>query len=208
MLESDFSISVMPLGKSTYDPRIHHRRSIRLRGYDYSQAGMCFLTMTTQDRACLFGDVMGNEVDLNVCGRIVREEWLRTPLVRPRIELDEFIVMPDHFHGILIILEERNGDEGTLSDLVGANGHSPRQVTPFRSPSRTVGAIVRGFKGASARRMNELRQTPGLRVWQRNYYERIVRDGNDLDRIRNYIRNNPGEWTLQAEYNSGRSARK
>lgn len=154
------------------------------------------MTLTAQHRGALFGEVVGDEVLLTEFGLIVREEWLRTASLRSEVEFDDFIVMPDHFHGILLIEEERNGGKESMSSPVGANSNSPRRSTPFRSPSRTIGAIVRGIKGASAKRINKLRKTPGARIWQRNYCEHIVRDGNDLDRIRKYIADNVGQWTM------------
>jgi REP element-mobilizing transposase RayT len=183
-----------------YDPLIHHRRSIRLRGYDYAEAGMYFLTLTTHARRRIFGEIIANEMHLSAFGEIVQDEWLHTPIVRPETELDEFVIMPDHFHAILFIRPERNG---VLRQ--GVSPYAPTrlfsdQVTPFRSPSHTVGAVVRGFKGVATKRINELRQTPGLPVWQRNFHDHIIRSGNELDRIREYIRKNAEEWTLREDY--------
>ncbi len=175
-----------------YNPWRHHRRSIRLQGFDYSQPGMYYVTLTIQDREPILGSVVGERVQLSKLGQIVQEEWLRTPIVRPGVKLDEFVIMPDHLHAIVVICEERNG-----VSFVGANSYSPRQVTPFRSPSRTVGAIIRGFKGASTKRINEQRGTPGARFWQRNYYEHIVRDERDYRRIQQYILENPIRLTLK-----------
>lgn len=126
---------------------------------------------------------------LNGFRRIVQEEWLRTPFVRPNVELDEFVIMPNHVDGIVILWNNRDG-----GSTVGANSHSPRREVPFRSPSRTVGAIVRGFKSATTTRINTIRNAAGAPVWQRNYYERIIRDLDELGRIREYIRNNELQW--------------
>jgi len=93
----------------TYDSLKHHRRSIRLRGYDYSQAGIYYVTLTIQDRERILGSVVGENIELSILGEIVREEWQRTPIVRPEVMLDEFVIMPDHLHGIIVISEERNG---------------------------------------------------------------------------------------------------
>ena len=178
-----------------FNPYIHHRRSIRLRGYDYAKSGKYFITLCSYERARLFGEVINGCMILSELGRIVTEEWLRTPVIRSNVELGEFILMPDHFHGIILILEERNGEH------VGANSYSPRQssqfaptVTPFRSPSNTIGAIIRGFKGSTTKRVNEMRGTPGVHLWQRNYYDHIIRNEYELDQIRKYMRLNPSRW--------------
>jgi REP element-mobilizing transposase RayT len=113
------------------------------------------------------------------------------PLIRPGTALDEFVIMPDHMHGIIVICEERNGVMKSENNLVGAYRNTPRQGTPFRSPSGTLGAIIRGFKGSTTKRINQLCGTAGKKIWQRNYYEHIVRDERDLLRIQNYIRENP-----------------
>jgi putative transposase len=186
-----------------YNSGLHHRSSIRLPGYNYAQAGEYFVTVTTHDRECVLGAIENEEVELSDIGKIVKEEWLRTPIVRPNVELDEFVIMPNHIHGILVIRDERKGAEVP----VGANCHSPlrenrssRGKTPFRSPSKTVGAIVRGFKSAATKRANELRDTPGKSLWQRDYFEHIVRDEKDLERIREYICLNPTRWPIDEEY--------
>ena len=173
-----------------YDSMRHHRHSIRLQGYDYSRPGMYYVTLTIQDREQILGSIVGDTMKLSSFGVIVRDEWLRTPTVRPEVMLGEYVIMPDHMHGIIVICDDRNG-----VSYVGANGDSPRRITPFRSPSRTVGAIIRGFKGASTKRINELRHAPGERVWQRNYYEHIIRDGNDYARIQKYIAENVANWS-------------
>ncbi len=168
-----------------YDSDKHHRRSIRLRAYDYSQAGAYFITLCVHDRACLFGDIADGVMHLNDLGRAVESEWLHTRGVRPQVELDEYVVMPNHFHGIVVVVDM---------------GRGVLQYAPtFRSPSRSVGAVVRGFKSAVTRRINQMRQTPGLPVWQRNYYEHIIRSERELARIRQYIVNNPAQWASDRE---------
>jgi len=107
------------------------RRSIRLRGYDYSQAGAYFITICTKDRECLFGDIVDEKMCINEIGEIVQKEWLRTANIRPNVSLDEFIIMPNHLHGIIMI----NDGRGVLQ-------YAPTE-SPFRSPSQTIGAIIR-----------------------------------------------------------------
>ncbi len=180
---------------------LHHRRSIRLKGYDYAQVGEYFLTLCIQNRECLLGKIENEEVKLSAIGEIAGEEWLRTPEIRPNVELDEFVIMPNHLHGIVVIREERKGV--SQKEKISRGGVLPyaptTTATPFRSPSGTVGAIIRGFKAASTKRINEMRRTPGAPVWQRNYYEHVIRDENDLDRIREYILMNPAGWTIDEE---------
>jgi hypothetical protein len=109
----------------TYDPHKHHRRSIRLPGYDYTQAGAYFVTFVAHDRECLFGDVVDGVMRLNAFGEIVREEWFRTAVVRPYVMLDpdEFVVMPNHVHGIIWIVRSGDGDHGDDGGGVFAGAH-------------------------------------------------------------------------------------
>ena len=169
-----------------YDPNKHHRRSIRLKGYDYAQAGAYFVTVCTHDRACLFGEVVDGEMRLNDAGNIIRDEWIRTGDMRSNVELDAFVVMPNHFHAIVVLSHD---------------GHcrGDRPVAPTGPTPRSIGAIMAGFKSASTRRVNEIRRTPGVPVWQRNYYEHIIRDDASLNRIREYIVNNPIQWEMDRE---------
>jgi REP element-mobilizing transposase RayT len=150
----------------------HQRRSLRLRDYDYASAGAYYVTICTAVRLAVFGQVVGGVMHLSQEGAIAEQEWLRTPLLRPNVELDAFVVMPDHMHMIAVIAT-----------------HAPLASTPgsFQSPSQTIGAIVRGFKGAVTKQI-------GWPVWQRNYYDHIVRSDRDLERIRRYIAENPARW--------------
>jgi REP element-mobilizing transposase RayT len=161
------------------------RRSIRLRDFDYGAAGAYFVTLCTVDRACLFGTITGGEMCLNTLGALVEAAWQDTPRLRPNIALDACVVMPNHLHGIVIIETETDA---------GAGGG-----VQLRSPARTIGAVVRGFKAATTRQAD----TP---LWQRNYYEHVIRDDRDLDRIRQYIANNPAAWDHDGETRSCRRA--
>jgi REP element-mobilizing transposase RayT len=171
----------------------HQRRSIRLKDYDYSQAGAYFITICTYNKKCMFGKVLDQEMQLNEYGKVVTEEWLRTAEIRPNVELDEFIIMPNHIHGIVAIIES----------CVGATGRSPKGEVPSPLPkgptSSSIGAIMAGFKSAVTRRVNELRSTRCEPVWQRNYYEHVIRNEHDLDEIREYIINNVLKWDLDSE---------
>ncbi len=171
-----------------YNPDVHHRRSIRLKGYDYSLPGRYFVTLNTQNRACLFGKIVKGKIILNVMGEIVFENWIQTPKIRTTVSLDEFVIMPDHLHGIIIIEETSTG----VSRYAPSEEHSDTPM--FRSPSRTLGAIIRGFKSSSTKAINQFREAPGIKLWQRDYYDHIIRNDKDLNRIRRYIQNNPREW--------------
>jgi len=184
-----------------YDPEKHHRRSIRLKGYDYTQAGAYFITICTKDRACLFGDVADGVMRLNQMGHIVRQCWLEIPEHFPHVVLDEFVVMPNHVHGIIVIVATPN--VGATHD-VGATHASPLPnddtSTRPRGPQRqSVASIVGSFKSAATKRINEHRGTPGAPVWQRNYFEHIIRSEDSLNRIRKYIADNPARWGYDRE---------
>ncbi|MFA5056129.1 MAG: transposase [Dehalococcoidia bacterium] len=165
-----------------YDPDIHHRRSRRLEGYDYSQAGAYFITVCTRNRECLFGDVIDGVMALSDVGRVVEEEWMKSADIRKEIELDAFVIMPNHIHGIIVI----------ANDCRGVWLYAPTGT--LRSPSRTIGALVRAFKSACTIRINDMRNSRGTPVWQRNYYEHVTRDEDDLNRIRQYVIDNPARW--------------
>ena len=172
-----------------YDPTRHHRRSIRLPAYDYTQPGAYFLTVVTHQRQCLFGEIVDGQVLVSGYGEAVGQEWLRSTQIRREIQLDAFVVMPNHIHAIVI---------------VGAHGRAPLHRAPLpraplhRSP-HSLGSFVAGFKSAVTKRINELRGTPGLTVWQRNYYEHIIRDEEELNRVRQYIIDNPTCWEQDPE---------
>ena len=173
----------------TNDSIKHHRRSIRLKHYDYSQPGAYFITMCTFNKECILGNVINGGTLLNEFGRIVETEWLKSGQIRKNVELVEYIVMPNHFHGILVI---------------DSRGVLPYAPTQFRLPSQTVGAIIRGFKSAVTKQVNQLRNTPGKPVWQRNYYEHIIRNEGELNNIREYILNNPLRWEYDRENPNGK----
>ncbi len=170
------------------DPPQHRRRSIRLPDYDYAQPGAYFITICTSRRRCLFGEIVDSEMRLNAIGRIVEEEWHRSGEIRREIILDAFVVMPNHIHGIINI--------GYVT-TVGATGGSPLDGPgPGR---RSLGSFVAGFKAATTMRINAFRRTPRQPVWQRNYYEHIIREERDLDPIRDYILSNPANWSNDRE---------
>jgi REP element-mobilizing transposase RayT len=180
-----------------FDPNRHHRRSIRLPGYDYTRPGAYFITICTHERAHLFGAVVDGEMRLNEWGRIVRDEWFKTAQIRPHVQLwdDEFVVMPNHIHGIIWIVDDN-------TDVRATRRVAP---TPPTGPDAgSIGAIIGQFKSAVTKRINQWRGTPGAPVWQRNYYEHIIRDERALNAIRCYIGENPLRWHLD-RYNPERT---
>ena len=180
-----------------------NRRSIRLPGFDYSEYGYYFVTICTYNREPLFGEIINGKIKLNDAGRIVFDEWNNTANIRKNVELDIFTVMPNHFHAII-----------KINRPVGAYGHTPISTnanedrayintpnedrayinTPLQSPKNNLGAIIRGFKSATTTKINLLLNSPGVPVWQRNYYEHIVREEDELNNIRQYILENPHSW--------------
>jgi len=168
-----------------------HRCSMRLPYYDYSQAGAYFVTVCAHKRRCLFGAVINGEMQMNRCGKVVEEEWYRSAKMRREIELDAFCVMPNHVHGIVVIAKSP----------VGAQGLAPRQHghAPLQRKVRSLSTLIAGFKAAATTRINELRGTPRTPVWQRNYYEHVIRNEDDLSEIREYIESNALKWDLDRE---------
>jgi REP-associated tyrosine transposase len=160
-----------------------------------------FVTMRARnDHRCAFGRATNRGVQLNAAGKIAKDCWLAIPKHFPSVQLDAFIVMPDHVHGILAIRR----DEETRS--VGAQHAAPLHLplpSPIANQHRvapdSLGAIVRSFKSATTKRINEMRGTSGAPLWQRNYFDRIIRDRGELDRVRWYIRINPARLAISRE---------
>ncbi len=175
------------------NPMPGDRHSIRLTDFDYGQSAFYYVTFCTDGRQRLFGDVVNGQMHRSPSGEIVKEEWLRTPIVRPGVFLDEWEVMPDHFHAILEI------DEGIHRgpENVGAHRGAPLGSNGDHSlirPPRTLGSLVGQFKGVTTHKINEQQGVSGVRIWQRGYFERIIRNEVQLDKFRKYIRNNAAAW--------------
>jgi len=195
-----------------YDPTKHHRRSIRLKNYDYSAAGLYFVTICTQHRELRFGDVVDGHIKLSKAGTMVQSIWGELPARFPNIDLDEFVVMPNHFHGILIINPVGAGLVPARD--VPAQSRQPRSGQPQGLPQQdesgqTVGAglvpahlgdIIGAFKSITTHQYIQGVKNEGWppfdrRLWQRNYWEHIIRTETALHQIRAYIQNNPARWT-------------
>jgi putative transposase len=176
--------------RTRFDPKKHHRRSIRLQGYDYSQAGAYFVTIIAYQRECLFGEIVDGELELNDFGKIADECWRAIPEHFPFVELGAYVVMPNHVHGIIVITD------------VGAHVGAQQCCAPTRAPTTTdhkinvkpgsLGAIVRSFKSAVSYRINKEHNATG--IWQRNYYEHIIHNADEANRIHLYIESNPARW--------------
>ena len=177
-----------------YNPEKHHRRSIRLKGFDYSQPGIYFVTICTYGHTCIFGEINGYKTVLNEFGKIAKTEWLKTSSVRNNIKLDEYIIMPNHMHGIIRITD---GCVGAHCNVPLQRGNVRPQTEQFgKSTRNSIPTIVKLFKSTVTRQINQLRNTPGFPVWQRNYFDHVIRNEQELYRIRQYIRNNPVNWGL------------
>ncbi len=169
------------------------RKSPRLQGYDYSQEGAYFITICTHNRDHLFGMVANDKMQLNVYGEIVLDEWQKTASQRPNLDLDSFVVMPNHVHGIVVIMgnsdiENRTQHAASLPQTLSNNAIAK----PIRSGS--LSAIMRGFKSAVTKRINEERCTPSAPVWQERYHDHIIRNEIQLNKLREYILYNPATW--------------
>ncbi|MFA7060673.1 MAG: hypothetical protein WC156_07630 [Pedobacter sp.] len=201
-----------------YDPDIHHRHSIRLREYDYSSTGAYFVTLCAQGRECLFGEVYNGEMILNDAGRMVEEWWNKLPAKFQTVETDESIIMPNHFHGIIRIVEAPPCQNNF--DAVGAapcgrpdfdlmvetqgRAHGAGKTGCPHGGAPTLGDVMDWFKtmttNAYIRGVKESGWTPFPgRFWQRNYYERVIRDEQELDAARQYIMYNPMKWAEDDE---------
>jgi putative transposase len=170
-----------------YNSVSHHRQSLRKKGYYYAQNGVYFITVCTHNRHCFLAE-FNTPTLLTRYGIIVHDAWNNTPIIRPDVLLDAFVIMPNHIHGFIVICGGMSHGEKSQA---GVSQYAP---TGFRSPSQTIGAIIRGFKSSTTKQINQMRGTPDLPVWQRNYYEHIIRNEEELNRIREYISTNPQHW--------------
>ena len=174
-----------------FNPDIHHRRSIRLKGYDYSQDGVYFLTVCSYNRECLLGNIINDEMILNDFGKIVWNIWRGLELQYSYMFVDKMVVMPNHLHGILIIRRE---------DIDGRGGSRTALTVPTdHKKQKSLGRIIGAFKTMSTKKVNEIREMTGFPIWQRNFYEHIVISDIELNAIRVYIQNNPFKWGTDRE---------
>lgn len=179
---------------STFDLQKHHRHSIRLPHYDYSRPGAYFVTIVAWQRECLFGEVVDGEMRLSKFGLVAKQQWEKLPKRFPNIELGVFVIMPNHTHGIIVIKVGR----GTAENPSDPDGELSRRAPTqegFQKPVRgSIPTIIRSYKSAVSYRINLMRGTQDIPVWQRNYYEHIIRNEQDLQNKTDYIEANPLLW--------------
>jgi putative transposase len=171
-----------------------NRRSIRLNGYDYTRPGAYFVTICTQNKECIFGDVVNGEFHLNDYGNIIELEWMKTGNIRKNVNLDVFAIMPNHFHGIIMINDDEisRATNREISGAIHRIAPTSRTLIP-----NSIGSIIGQFKSITTKNIRKI----GFQdfKWQRNYYEHIIRNEDNLDEIREYIANNPLKWELDRE---------
>ncbi len=181
----------------TYNPEQHHWHSIRLKGYNYSTAGAYFVTVCTKNHRHHFGNIIDNKIELAEIGKIVNQFWTEIPHHFSNVLLDEYTTMPNHLHGIIFITDKCRGEVSSPSML-------PRPVTKGRETlplqqRMTLGNVIGYFKYQSTKCVNKTCKSSGITIWQRNYYEHIIRNEKELNLIREYIINNPLQWQFDRE---------
>lgn len=194
----------------SFDSQLHHRRSIRLREYDYTQAGAYFVTICVYNRESLLGEIADGVMKLSAIGEIVAACWNAIPEHFRHVELDEMMVMPNHVHGILVFAYDAyvegvdRGEafaETSAKRGAAANANaSPLLEMPRGTRPRSLNSVIQNFKSVSTRKVNKSLFNPGSHLWQRDYYEHVIRNEHELERIREYIFNNPYKWAAD-EYN-------
>lgn len=157
------------------------RKNLRLQGFDYTQLGAYFITICTRNRECFLGEVENDKMRLSDAGLLAKAVWVELPRHYPHIQLDAHIIMPNHIHGIVWLTR------GAGLKPAPTNGDSDRA-------RHGLPEIVRAFKTFSARHINAFQGSVGSPVWQRNYYEHVIRNDESLNRIRQYITDNPSRW--------------
>ena len=175
--------------------KTRNRRSIRLKGYDYSQAGLYFVTICTENRQHLFGEIQNGEMVLNYCGKIANILWYEIKNHIRNVRLHEFVIMPNHLHGIIEITNHVSNPNDIVP--VGATHASPLQYGDGRRrggacPAPTLATIVGSYKSAVSKHIRQSGFTEF--AWQRNYHEHIIRNNHSHEYIANYIINNPKTW--------------
>jgi len=171
------------------------RKQLRLPGYDYAFPGVYFVTICSAGKVAVFGSVSGESIVLSRAGEIVRAEWIGLAERFARLVLDEFVIMPNHLHGVLAFV----GHAGGASPAGGISPATMGGASPGASPSPTLFDVIGAFKSISTIKVNKLLGRRGVPLWQRSYYEHIVRTGEDLRKIQRYILEKPLMWSLDPE---------
>ena len=184
-----------------YDPRIHKRKTIRLNGFDYTTAGIYFITICTQNRECIFGNVENGIFIPNQVGIMIEQHWRKIEQEFKNIKLDEYVIMPNHLHGIICIVDlvsAQNPNDGQCFKGTYAGMRADTRPAPT-----TIGDMICAFKSKTTncyiQNVKQNNWKPfDRRIWQRNYFEHIIRNGDELNKIRNYIINNPLKWDFDS----------
>lgn len=162
---------------------MHNRKSIRLKGFDYSSSGYYFVTICTTKKIHWFGKIIDNKFEINQNGLIIKNELFQTEKIRKNVKIDKYQIMPNHIHAIIII-----------------NNTGADAVRPYTSINKTnLGKIISGFKSSTHRLLNKANKSENFPFWQRNYFERIIRDKKEYWAIKTYIKNNPQNWPNDTE---------
>jgi REP element-mobilizing transposase RayT len=169
-----------------FNPEIHNRRSVRLKVYDYAQPGAYFVTVCSWLRGFIFGEIINGKMEMNEYGMVLKQEWGKINNGHHDFDPDQFVVMPNHMHGIVNI-----NRSGVLPYATGDNA--------LRLQSQTIGSLIRRYKSTTTRQINNIRSTPCMPVLQRNYFEHIIRNDFEMDNIQEYIRNNPVRWAFDKD---------
>ncbi len=175
-------------------PKLPKRISPRLTNFNYSSTNMYFITVCTHERKNLFGEIVKAEMELNWKGKIVEKTWLNLPQYYPNTVLDKFIVIPNHFHGLISIFE-KVGDEFNSS----RNIIDRADLKPVPTKQHGLSEVIRGFKSFSTRKINKTNNSPGAKLWQRSFYDHIIRNNEDYYHTQMYIESNPLKWEWDNE---------
>jgi len=187
----------------TYNPEYHHRHSIRLKDYDYREAGAYFITICSYKKQCLFGRIASGQMQLNILGNLVKRCWSQIPNHFCRVRLDMMTIMPNHIHGIIILNE--NHRRGTArrapeTKQAGTTSRIPTSESFGKPISDSISTIIRSFKGAATKMMNQAGTSVEGPIWQRGYYERVIRNEKELAVIRKYISGNIQNWEMDKDF--------
>ncbi len=186
-----------------YNPDIHHRKSIRLKEYDYSKNGIYFITICTHNRENLFGEIIDGKMIINDAGKMVEKEILKTNEIRENIKIEEYIIMPNHIHFLIEIVEvlllahpniTKNNSINNKTDIE----ERICQQQTHTMQSNTIGSIVNHIKSKITKWYRQ--NTDIYCVWQRNYYENIIKNEEMYQKVSEYIKNNPQKWTDDKYY--------
>lgn len=184
------------------EQKYYQRKSIRLKDYDYSQPGGYFVTIVTQNKECVFGEIVNGNMILSSYGEIIDQCWNKTPNNFYNIELDSFQIMPNHIHGIIHIVDNIVGAKHSIKKLHKIGNNLQRNASPLQpngTNTGSLGAIIQNFKSVTSRKINQIHKSPGQKLWQRSFYDHVIRNETELKNVRKYIEDNPLKWELDIE---------